>query len=429
MDKKSYPAFHTEVYTETLDNGLTVYLLPKPGFRQVYAAFTTKYGSIDSVFKTTGEEEFRTVPDGIAHFLEHKMFEEEEGDVFTEFAAHGASANAFTSFDQTTYLFSCTDEVLENTSTLLDFVQRPYFTEENVEKEKGIIGQEIRMYDDNPDWRGFFDLLRALFASHPVRIDIAGTVESIAKIDRDTLYHCYHTFYHPSNMIFVASGGFEVEAMMATIRANQAAKTFPPAPQIERKYPQEPEVVAKEKTVAHLSVVQPRCLVGFKDRQAGLSGRTMLEQELLTGVILDTLFGRSSNLYDELLQAELVDQAFTWEYEITPHYGYALVGGNTAQPDEVLQRLDVAIQHAVTHGLEEADFERSRKKAIGRFMASLDQVSYVARTYTSYQLKDADLFDTVDILEGLSLQLANQRVQDFFRVDGKSVSLVLPKAQ
>lgn len=429
MNKTSYPEFHTEVFTETLANGLTVYLIPKPGFRQVFAAFTTKYGSIDSAFKTAGETEFRYVPDGIAHFLEHKMFEEEEGDVFAEFAANGASANAFTSFDQTTYLFSCTDHILENTSTLLDFVQRPYFTHENVEKEKGIIGQEIRMYDDNPDWRGFFDLLRALFEKHPVRIDIAGTVESIAKIDRDTLYQCYQTFYHPSNMIFVVAGGFDVSTMIETIRSNQDAKTFPAAPQIERTFPEEPANVAKAETIAHLSVIQPRCLLGFKDSHAGLTGRTMMEQELLTGVILDTLFGRSSNLYDELIEAELIDQGFSWEYEVTPQYGYALVGGNTSQPDTVIQRIDEVIAHAMLHGLAEDDFERSRRKAIGRFMASLDQVSYVARTFTSYQLKDADLFATVEILENINLAMANQRIKEFFRKDGKSVSLVLPSAE
>ena len=210
--------------TKSFPTGFRFTCCPKPGFFKTYARLTTHYGSIDNHFQPPGKEAVR-VPDGIAHFLEHKMFEKEDGDVFQHFAAQGASANAFTSFDRTAYLFSCTDQVEANLTTLLDFVQTPYFTEAGVEKEKGIIGQEIRMYEDHPDWRSYFGLIESLYHRHPVRVDIAGTVESIAEITKDTLYLCYETFYHPGNMLLFVVGPVDPEKIINLVRENQAGKT------------------------------------------------------------------------------------------------------------------------------------------------------------------------------------------------------------
>lgn len=223
MEQIHYDRLQETIYHEVMDNGLQVYVLPKPTFKKTYATFATKYGSVDNHFHVAGGEE-TTVPDGIAHFLEHKMFEEPEGDIFATFASNGASANAFTSFDQTVYLFSATENIETNLSTLVDFVQRPYFTDENVEKEKGIIGQEINMYADNPDWRVYFGLIEAMYSKHPVRIDIAGTVESISTITKETLYTCYNAFYHPSNMLLFVVGGVDPEKVFSLIRANQKVK-------------------------------------------------------------------------------------------------------------------------------------------------------------------------------------------------------------
>jgi len=427
MRKVEYPHLSEVLYQETLPNGLDVYLLPKAGFQQVFATFTTRYGSIDSVFKTAEQSEYSTVPEGIAHFLEHKMFEAEEGDVFSQFARFGASANAFTSFDQTSYLFSCTENVHDNIRTLLDFVQHPYFTDENVEKEKGIIGQEIRMYEDNPETRVFYGLLRALYGHHPVRLDIAGTVESISAIDKETLYRCYETFYHPGNMVFLAVGGFDPEAVMNLIRANQADKSFSPVPEVERLYPEEPTMATSAQSTAYLNVKEPRCLIGWKDARIGLKGKALVQQEVLTGVLLDTLFGRSSDLYHELIDDKLIDQQFSWEYELAPAYGYSVVGGNTSDPQKLLERVTKAVEKALAEGLHEQEFERSRRKAIGRFMSSLDFPGYVGRSFTSYILKDSDLFDTLNILESLQLGDATARLEEHFRVAQQSVSMVLPK--
>ncbi len=238
MNKKVYSTLNEKLYTEVLDNGLTVFILPKREFHKTYGLFSTNYGSIDNEFAYQGEKR-KKVPDGIAHFLEHKMFEKKEGDIFQEFGRLGASANAFTSFTKTSYLFSATDHIKDNLLTLLDFVQAPYFTPETVEKEKGIIAQEIQMYQDNPDWQLFFGLLQNLYPKHPLHIDIAGTVNSIDKITADDLYECYQTFYHPSNMILFVVGNIDPQETMSWVKNNQAEKNFTDIREIYRYFPQE----------------------------------------------------------------------------------------------------------------------------------------------------------------------------------------------
>lgn len=220
MKEIVFEQLNEKLYHETLANGLEVYILPKQGFNKTYATFTTKYGSIDNHFIPLDGGEPLKVPDGIAHFLEHKMFEDEDGDVFQLFSKQGASANAFTSFTRTAYLFSSTSEVDKNLETLLDFVQHPYFTEKSVEKEKGIIGQEITMYDDNPDWRVYFGIIENMYENHPVRIDIAGTVELIDKITKDLLYKCYETFYHPKNMVLFVIGSLQPDEIIKLVKTN-----------------------------------------------------------------------------------------------------------------------------------------------------------------------------------------------------------------
>ncbi len=239
MKPLEFKQLEETLYYEQLDNGLDVYILPKNGFHKTFATFTTNYGSVDNEFIPLGKTEPVKVPDGIAHFLEHKMFESEDGDVFHTFGKQGASANAFTSFTRTAYLFSSTTNVNQNVETLLDFVQHPYFTDKTVEKEKGIIGQEITMYDDNPDWRAYFGTIENMYEKHPVKIDIAGTIPSINKITKEDLYTCYETFYHPSNMLLFIVGSVDPEEMMLLIRENQSDKTFPAPTGIERRV--EPE--------------------------------------------------------------------------------------------------------------------------------------------------------------------------------------------
>lgn len=415
-----------DVFEETLDNGLTVCLVPRAGFNQTFAMFATKYGSIDNEFVRDGKR--ITVPDGIAHFLEHKMFEDEELEVFAQFAAHGASVNAFTTFDETAYYFSCTSDLQENLDTLLDFVQKIYLTDENVEKEKGIIAQEIRMGDDNPDRRVFMDLLASMYQAHPVRIDIAGSVDSIYQIDRETLLECYHTFYHPSNMVLVVVGGFDVDEVANMIHKNQAKKTFSASPAIERVYPKEPTKPKSALTESRLPVAQSRCLIGWKDASIPADANERLVREMLTGVVLDAAFGKTSAFYGELLKDGLIDKGFSWEYELAEGYGYAVVGGNSPKPDELVERVRDYLNKVKADGVDEASFERARKKAIGRFMMGLDQVSYIARSYSTYRLRGVDFLTTLDGLRSFSHAEGLERLREL-NEDQMVVAFVLPKQQ
>lgn len=320
MNKKTYPEIDEVIYTKKLDNGLSVFLMPRPEVEKTYAIFSTAYGSIDQKFVPIGKSEMITVPDGVAHFLEHKLFEKEDGDVFADFGKLGASANAFTSFTKTAYLFSATDHIEENVKTLIDFVQDPYFTEETVEKEKGIIAQEIKMYDDQPDWQSFMGTVKALFKNHPVNIDIAGTVDSIMKITKDDLYTCYHTFYHPENMSLFIIGNFDAESMLRLIEENQAAKQFEPMNEITREFPDEPDEAASESVEINMPVSIPKCTVGIKESSSHLKGQDFLKKELLTTMVLDHYFGRGGEFYQELYDEELIDGSFSFETTIDSNF-------------------------------------------------------------------------------------------------------------
>ncbi|PKM80037.1 MAG: peptidase M16, partial [Firmicutes bacterium HGW-Firmicutes-13] len=288
------------VYADTLFPGLEVFVLPKKGYNKKYASFATKFGSIDSKFYVGKNGGVLEVPDGVAHFLEHKLFEEEGGNVFDEFGRLGASANAYTNFNMTNYLFSSTDNFEECFELLLNFVQKPYFTKESVEKEKGIIEQEIRMYQDNPGWRIFFNLLGLLYRVHPVRKDIAGTVESIQEIDENVLYKCYQTFYHPSNMALFVVGDLDAPKIIEQVKVNLEKRNYEVLGEIKRIYPEEPAGIAKRVAEENMEVSQPLLNLGFKDRNIGFTGRDLLKKEISTELLLEIIFGKSSGLYDKL---------------------------------------------------------------------------------------------------------------------------------
>src|SRR5690625_5160841 len=312
MHKQTYSHINETVYSKKMTNGLTVILLPRKEMSKTYGLFTTNYGSIDQSFVPIGKKETITVPEGIAHFLEHKLFEKEDRDVFADFGKQGASPNAYTSFTKTAYLFSATDNIEANVETLLDFVQDPYFSEASVEKEKGIITQEIKMYDDQPDWQSFIGTVQGMFKSHPIKIDIAGTVESIQMITKDDLYTCYHTFYHPTNMTLCVVGNFEAEEMMTYIEKNQMKKQFAQANEIKRSFPEEPaEVAMKErKIVMPVSIAQ--CTVGVKEVTTKLPAEEFIKRDLLQEIILDYYFSKAGKFYEKLYDENLISSNFSF---------------------------------------------------------------------------------------------------------------------
>ncbi|BCB03421.1 EF-P 5-aminopentanol modification-associated protein YfmH [Bacillus sp. KH172YL63] len=429
MKKISFDQLQENLYYEKMSNGLDVYILPKKGFNKTYATFTTKYGSIDNHFVPLDEEEFVKVPDGIAHFLEHKLFEKEDGDVFQQFSRQGASANAFTSFTRTAYLFSSTTNVERNLETLIDFVQDPYFTEKTVEKEKGIIGQEITMYDDNPDWRLYFGVIQNMYKNHPVKIDIAGTIESITPITKDMLYQCYNTFYHPSNMLLFVVGAVDPEQIMNQIRTNQEKKDYEKMPEIKRKFEDEPDEVAEKKQVLQMNVQSPKCLVGLKAPEPQQQGKEMLKQELSMNVFLDMVFGKSSTYYSELYNDGLIDETFHYDYTQENGFGFLTAGGDTDRPDELADRIQSLLLKAKEDSLftEEA-LERTKKKKIGAFLRAINSPEYIANQFTRYAFNEMDLFEVVPTLEGLKYDDIQSLVNTIISEERFTVCQVVPKS-
>ncbi|REB09815.1 insulinase family protein [Sporosarcina sp. BI001-red] len=430
MNKIHFDQLQETLYHKKLDNGLNVYVLPKKGFSKTYVTFTTKYGSVDRTFIPRGGNELVTVPDGIAHFLEHKMFEKEDGDVFQQFSENAAAANAFTSFTRTSYLFSSTSELYENTKTLLDFVQQPYFTEKTVEKEKGIIAQEITMYDDQADWRQYFGTIENLFENHPVRIDIAGTVETIQDITAEHLYECYETFYHPSNMVFFAVGNVDPEEMLRFVEQDQQEKTFEAPEPVVRNFPDEPDYAAKKRDELYMDVSKPKLMVGTKCRNTDMSGKEMLSRELASDVTLDILFGRSSEFFTQAYNDGLIDESFSYEFNLENGFGFAAIGSDTEKPEELEKLIKSVLDNAKNNwSISDDQLERIRKKRIGLFMRALNSPEYIANQFTHYNFNDMNLFDVVPVLEGLTTDQLKAAFDDLYYEDGQTIMTIYPSEQ
>jgi predicted Zn-dependent peptidase len=428
MNIRQMDRLQETLYSEELPNGLKVHVLPKEGFRKTYVTFTTKYGSIDNHFRVEGRGEVR-VPDGIAHFLEHKMFEEPDGvDVFAKFSLKGASANAFTSFDRTSYLFSATENIPENVETLLNFVQNPYFTDENVEKEKGIIGQEINMYRDQPDWRVYYGLIEALYREHPVRIDIAGTVDSIGQITKEMLYDCHETFYHPSNMQLFIVGGVDPAEMIRIVKDNQAGKTFGPAPAVTRLLPEEPEGVHAKENRIRLTVAMPKCMFGFKEASHPRDPQALLRRELEMRMVLDLALGPSSELYQTLYEEQLITDSFGSDFISHEGAAFSIIGGDTRDPSRLAERFRELMRGVVERGFRQEDFERCRRKRIGAYLKMFNSPEAIAHEFSKYAFRGMDLFSFLPVYEAMTKEQLEARMREHVDWERFSVCVVESKS-
>ncbi len=426
MEKKEYAQLNEVFYQETLANGLQVTLLPKADYHKTYGLFTTNYGSIDNEFIPLGQTEFVHVPDGIAHFLEHKLFEKEEGDVFQTFGKQGASANAFTSFTHTSYLFSSTEQVYKNLETLINFVQEPYFTKETVEKEKGIIGQEIQMYQDDPNWRLFFGIINNLYPEHPLHIDIAGTEASIAEITAEDLYLCYTTFYHPSNMHLLVVGNLEPEAMMTFIRENQAKKAFAPAQKIERRFPKETSIV-KESQIK-MSVNRAKAVIGIKGlTEVPSDSAEAVRYKFALQLLLELLFGNTSQNYLQLYDEGIIDDSFGYELNMERNFYFGDISSDTSQPEQFAQAIiQMLTSYETSAELTEEKVALLKKKRIGSFLHSLNSLEYMANQFSQNQAGEITLFDHLPILESLQLADIQQAAQKFIKEEAISKFYMYP---
>ena len=400
-------------------SGFKIFVYPKENYSSAYAVFGTKYGSIDTCFRVEGNEEFTTVPEGIAHFLEHKLFESEELDAFARYAKTGASANAYTSFDKTCYLFQCSGNFDKSLEILLDFVSNPYFTEQTVQKEQGIIGQEIKMYQDEPGWESLFALLRAMYHNHPVRIDIAGTVESISHITADLLYECYDTFYNPANMALAVAGNVTVEQVLSIADRMLKPKT---SREIERKFQLEPETVVEDTVVRNLAVSMPIFAIGYKEKIE--TPCRSLKETLESNILLDIIGGKTSPLYEEMLTAGLINTTFDIEYFEGFGYSAHIFNGESTEPEKVRERINIEIEKMKEKGIDEETFDRIKKKHYGGFIMNFNDIDSISNSLIGSYFNGDGLFDQLNVLESITLEDVNNRLRNAFNIENSSMSII-----
>ncbi len=406
-------------------SGLKVYIVPKSGFSKYYAIYGTEYGSIDTKLKVPGSGETIELPDGIAHFLEHKLFEEENGgNAFDRFALTGANSNAYTSFDMTAYLFSCTDSFYENLDILMDFVNHPYFTEENVAKEQGIIGQEIKMYDDDPNWRLFFNMLQGMYFKNPVKIDIAGTVESISKITPELLFSCCDVFYNPSNMFLVMVGDIDADKAMEVVDRYVTADRDRGA--IQRELADEPRSVANPRVCQKMSVSKPQFMIGFKELETDVTGTALLKKQIETNVILSILFGKSSKFFTELYEEGIIDGSFSFECELEKKYGFSSVNGESKDPDEVLKRVLKRIEEVKSKGFDEDEINRVKKVLIGANLRGYNDVERIGNNFIRFFMSGINPFEYERIAESVSKAELEKRLREHFNEGSVVLSIIEP---
>ncbi len=415
-----------KVYKEKLDNGLTVMIIPKPGMNKKYMIWGTHYGSLENEFIVPGEEEKTVVPNGVAHFLEHKMFEQENGtnslDVLT---ALGVEANAYTTNDHTAYLFESTDNFYEAMDELMDYVQHPYFTDENVEKEKGIIGQEIKMYDDYPEWKVYLNAINAMYHECPIKIDIVGTIETISKIDKDILYKCYNTFYNPSNMVMVICGDFNPDDMIEEVKKRLIDKKA--NGEIKRIYPKEPETIVKEKVEQKLEVSTPLYTIGIKDlvsENCNLNKSETVKKHIAIEILLNLIIGRSSRLFKDLYKDGIIFAQPGLSYEFANIYAHILIDGQSSDPEKVYAEFKNEVNNFKENGLNQKDFERIRKMIYGSYVKEYNDVTDISRMFLADYFKGINSFDYLDEIESVTKEYAEQILRQVFKEDKMVLSIV-----
>lgn len=411
------PLVGDKYYKVKHKSGLNIYVYEKPGYNTTYAVFGTKYGSINTCFSANDGEKI-TVPDGIAHYLEHKLFESEDGDAFAKYAKTGANANAFTSFDKTCYLFSASQNFKESLEILLDFVQSPYFTDETVAKEQGIIGQEIKMYDDSPDWKVMFNLLECMYHNHPVKIDIAGTVESIAEITPQKLYDCYNTFYNLNNMALCVCGKAKLEEVLEV--CDRMLKPCEDV-KITNYFEDEPYEIVKDFAQQNLPVAVPMFNIGFKNKGDKIS--TAKDMASLD-VLLAMLFSSTSKIYRELQDRELINQTFNYEIFEGEGYSAVLLGGESRNPEQVYSSVKEYIKDLKENGLSEEDFLISKKAVYGDAVSSLNSVSSIANSLMDSHFTNRELFSYVDCIYNLEFEDIEEKFSQVLDYNNCALSVV-----
>ena len=409
------------LYSEKLENGLTVMIIPKKGIQKKYIIWGTHYGSMDNKFIIPGENEVTEVPEGVAHFLEHKLFEQENGvNSLDRLTSIGVDANAYTTNDHTAYLFECTDHFYEALDEFMDYVQNPYFTDENVEKEKGIISQEIKMDDDYPDWKVYFNALKAMYKQNPIRIEIAGSVESITEIDKEILYKCYNTFYNPSNMCMVVSGDFEPEELLEEIKKRLVKKEA--NGEVKRIFEKEQDEIVKEYIEQDMKVSRPLYTIAIKCKESDIKDK--VKTSVAIEIILYMLIGKSSELYKELYQTGNISNQPSGYFEYGDNYAHIMISGTCKDPKELYKKFKERVLELKSNGLNDDDYKRISKMIYGDYIKEYNDVSEIARIFLADFMRGINSFEYLDAIDKINIEYLNETLHKYFKEDKMILSVV-----
>ena len=409
---------------EKLENGLNVFVFPKPGFQKGYAFFATNYGGMDTRFCLDGE--WHDTPAGVAHYLEHKTFDTEDGNALQDLAANGASPNAFTISSITGYYFESTEKFLDNLKILLSFVSVPYYTQESVDKEQGIIGQEIGMIEDNPDWKVFMNLMKALFLHHPIRESVAGSVESIAKITAQTLYDCHKAFYDPANMTLCVAGDVDAEEICAIAREILPKEAGPIA--IKDYGPKESERVAQSIIEEQMEVSTTLFQLGYKGDAPG-EGEKNLRQELVAGLALEALLGNSSPLYAKLYREGLINQNFAYGYEGYPGCSFLVAGGESRDPQAVRMAIAEEAARIGREGIDSRLWERLKKGTYGAKVRGLNSFENLCVSQAQSFFAGVDFLRFAELYEALTKEEAEDLIARWIVEERTALSVIHPRGE
>ncbi|MCL2248816.1 MAG: insulinase family protein [Oscillospiraceae bacterium] len=421
MILKEYASLGEKLYTETLPNGLTVFVAPKPGFHKKYAFFATNYGGVDRRFKISNK--WIDTPAGVAHFLEHKLFDTKDGNALDLLSINGASPNAYTSNDMTAYYFECGDKFRENLKILLDFVSTPYFTDESVEKEKGIITQEIRMGEDDPDYNLYYGLLKSLYKHKPLRDSVAGTVESIEKITAETLYDCHRIFYNPSNMALCVVGDVDPAEVL-----DIAQKTLPtePGELPKRDYGEDESLLPlAAKFEKSMDINLPIFNAGLKIKSMG-SGHDMLRLETVSSMALDLLIGHSSPLYLKLYADGRVGSDFGFSVDSAAETAYIVFGGEARDPLFVFDEVQKEISRISNEGPNAQLLERIKKASIGGTIRAYNSFSAIAASAVEAHFRGFDPFEVLKLLSAVSSEDIMNFINENILSERMAISIINP---
>lgn len=420
-----------KLYKYSLENGLDVIIIPKKDCVKKYAIFGTHFGSMNYKFKTDNDNEIVEVPDGVAHFLEHKLFEQEDGvNALDRLTKMGANPNAYTSFNHTAYLFECTENFNEVFKELLHFVQNPYLTEENVEKEKGIIGQEIQMYDDDPDWQLFFNLLGAMYKNHAITKDIAGTIESISEITPEILYKCYNTFYDSSNMVICVVGDINHDEVLEIIKTD--VKNNKLDSKIERFYDDESDEINQKEVIKKMDISMPMFAIGFKDNfivdklDAGFTEDSMsiATRDVAMQILLSMMFGKSTEFYEELYNSGLLLKPLGVSFSFEEDYAYSIIEGESTDYRAVIEKVKNRIQEFKNQDLDIEKFEVVKKSLYGDFVRLFNNVSAVATTFIGNYFRGIDTSDYAEAYRNIKAEDAVKILNEHFDFDKMAISII-----